>query len=90
MLVLKEPKTKTSIRKVFIPKTVAEMLKARYAELEEYKEIFGDEYIDYNLVFCSPNGRPMEGQIINRALSKLIKENDAFTRHDDFQCSLFG
>lgn len=76
MLVLKEPKTKTSIRKVFIPKTVAEMLKARYAELEEYKEIFGDEYIDYNLVFCSPNGRPMEGQIINRALSKLIKEND--------------
>lgn len=75
VLVLKEPKTKTSIRKVFIPKTVAEMLKKRLAELEEYKEIFGDEYIDYNLVFCSPNGRPMEGQIINRALGKLIKEN---------------
>lgn len=75
-LVLKEPKTKTSIRKVFIPKTVAEMLKKRFAELEEYKEIFGDEYIDYNLVFCSPNGRPMEGQVINRALGKLIKDND--------------
>ena len=36
-LVLKEPKTKTSIRKVFLPKTVAEMLFARKKEIEELK-----------------------------------------------------
>ena len=41
-LVLKEPKTKTSTRKVFLPKTVAEMLKERYQEIQEYKELFGD------------------------------------------------
>ena len=46
------------------------------AEREEYKELFGDEFIDYNLVFCNPNGRPMEGSVINRGLSKLIKGND--------------
>ena len=74
--VLKEPKTKTSVRKVFIPATVAEMLRERHRELEEYKELFGDEFIDYNLVFCNPNGRPMEGSVINRGLSKLIKDND--------------
>lgn len=38
-------------------------------------ELFGDEYIDNNLVFCSSNGRPMESQVINRAFNKLIKEN---------------
>ena len=27
-------------------------------------------------MFCNPNGRPIEGQTINRALSKLIKDND--------------
>lgn len=34
-LVLKEPKTKTSIRKVFLPKTVVEMLITRKKESEE-------------------------------------------------------
>ena len=75
-LVLKEPKTKTSTRKVFLPKTVAEMLKERYQEIQEYKELFGDESQDFNLVFCNANGRPMESQIITRALQKLIKDND--------------
>ena len=75
-LVLKEPKTKTSTRRVFIPTTVAEMLKQRKAEIEEYKALFGDEFTDYNLVFCNPNGRPIEGQTINRALSKLIQDNN--------------
>lgn len=74
-LVLKEPKTKSSIRKVFLPKTVAEMLVKRKEEQEEYKDIFGDEYTDYKLVFAMTNGRPMEGQVINRAFRKLINDN---------------
>lgn len=75
-LVLKVPKTKTSVRKVFLPKTVAEMLINRKKELDELKELFGDEYKDYNLVFCSSTGTPIEGAVINRAFQKLIKEND--------------
>jgi len=74
-LVLKKPKTKSSVRKVFLPKTVAEMLVKRKEEQEEYKQIFGDEYTDYNLVFAMTNGRPMEGQVINRAFRKLINDN---------------
>ena len=76
LLVLKEPKTESSIRKVFIPTTVAKMLQSRYDEIQEYKELFGDEYIDYNLVFCNANGRPIEGQVINRGFSKLIRDNN--------------
>lgn len=74
-LILKTPKTKTSVRKVFLPKTVAEMLVERKAAIDELKELFGDEFQDFNLVFCTTNGRPMEGQIINRAFNKLIEEN---------------
>lgn len=73
-LVLKEPKTKTSIRRVYLPKTVAYMLVERKKEIDELMDLFGDEYIDNNLVFCSSNGRPMESQVINRAFNKLICE----------------
>ncbi len=74
-LILKKPKTKTSVRKVFLPKTVANLLQQRYNEIQELKELFGDEYIDYNLVFASTCGRPIEGQVINRAFQKLIDDN---------------
>ena len=47
------------------------MLVDRKKQIEELKEIFGDEYNDYNLVFCHPTGRPMESQVINNALHKL-------------------
>lgn len=76
VLVLKTPKTKSSVRKVYVPKTVALMLQQRFAEIEELKDLFGDEYIDNNLVFCNANGRPLEGQIINRGLHKLIEDNN--------------
>lgn len=75
-LLLKKPKTKTSVRKVFLPKTVANLLQKRYNEIQELKELFGDEYIDYNLVFASTCGRPIEGQVINRAFQKLIDDNN--------------
>lgn len=76
VLVLKEPKTKTSVRKVFLPKTVAEMLVKHRKEMDSLKELFGEEYTDYNLVFASTCGRPIEGQVINRALKKLITDNN--------------
>ena len=75
-LVLKTPKTKSSVRKVFLPKTVAQMLAQRKADIEELKDLLGDEYHDFNLVFCSSNGKPIENQVINRAFNKLIQDND--------------
>jgi integrase len=75
-LVLKTPKTKTSVRRVFLPTTVANMLVDRKKQLDEYKEYFGDEFLNYNLVFCNTIGRPLEGQSINRMLNDLIKEHD--------------
>ena len=76
VLALKEPKTKTSVRKVFLPKAVAEMLVERKRTVDELKELLGNEYRDYNLVFASTQGTPTEATFINRAFSKLIQDNN--------------
>ena len=75
-LVLKTPKNIMSTRKIYLPLTVANMLKERKKQIEEAKKIYGDEYDDHNLVFCHPTGKPMEGQVINRALQKLIADHN--------------
>lgn len=51
------------------------MLEKRRNEIEELKDLFGDDFLDFDLVFCSSNGRPIESPIINRAFNKLIKDN---------------
>ncbi len=74
--VLKAPKTESSVRKVFLPKTVAEMLvEVRQKQLEVIEEL-GDEYKDFGLVIASPLGMPIENTRINDSLRKLIKKND--------------
>lgn len=75
-LVLKLPKTKSSVRKIFLPSTVAQMLIERKQRIEELKDIFGCEYHDYNLVFCQADGKPIEGAAITRGFKKLIADND--------------
>jgi len=74
--VLKTPKTESSIRRVYIPKTVAEMLIECKAKQEELKEILGAEYQDYGLVMCSTFGTPANEGRIRKEMKKLIREND--------------
>ena len=74
VLVLKEPKTQSSVRKVFLPKSVAEMLVKHKSEQDEVKDIMGNEYTDYNMVFAGVNGRPVEGSQINRLMANLIRK----------------
>ncbi len=76
ILVLKDPKTRSSVRKIYLPRTVAEMLKERKKQIEIYKNYLGDDYHDYKLVICYENGTPMEGDKIRRFFQKLIKDNN--------------
>ena len=57
MLVLKKPKTESSIRRVFIPATVAHQLESWKREQERTKEARG-AYTDYNLVLANGLGHP--------------------------------
>ena len=59
-LVLKKPKTDSSIRKVWIPKTVAYILREWKGVQDQYKEFLGRDYYHYNLLLTLPNGRPVE------------------------------
>ena len=74
--VLKSPKTDSSIRTIFLPKTVAEMLVHYKAEQDMTRDALGAEYADYNLVVAGPLGMPTEQSTINGALKQLIEEND--------------
>ena len=70
-LVLKKPKTESSIRKVWIPKTVAYILREWRQIQDQYKEYLAHDYFDYNLVLTLPNGRPVENRIMEKEFSKL-------------------
>jgi hypothetical protein len=63
-IVLKKPKTESSIRKIWLPKTVAYILRKHKEVQNELKDFLGDEYQDHNLVVAMENGRPCEGRII--------------------------
>lgn len=74
--VLKTPKTETSVRKIFLPKTVAEMLVRWKADQDEVRAALGDEYQDFDLVFASPLGTPTEAGTITKSFHELIEKND--------------
>ena len=75
-LVLKKPKTVTSIRKVFLPRTVARMLVDWKATQDELREALGSEFVDYDLVFTGYYGMPTESSAITAAFQELIQKNN--------------
>lgn len=73
-LVLKKPKTDSSIRKIFIPASVADML--RRVKLAQQKNALDNSYNDYDLVICYGDGTPIEAEHISRKFAKLINDNN--------------
>lgn len=72
-LVLKKPKTESSIRKVWIPKTLAYILQDWKEKQNTLKEFMGTDYIDYGLVLAQETGRPCEDRIIGNQFERLKK-----------------
>ena len=73
-LVLKKPKTESSIRQVWLPKTLAYILREWKQAQDELKDYLREEYQDFNLVVTLPNGRPCESKVITKAFIKLKKD----------------
>lgn len=76
VVILKLPKTKSSIRKVYIPRSVAKMLSDWKKEQDEVKNFMGDEYQNYNLVMACSFGTPLLPDKLRTSLKKLIKKHD--------------
>ena len=70
-VILKKPKTDSSIRKVWLPKTLAYILREWKKSQDELRGFLGDEYQDFDLVVALPNGRPCEDRIILKEFEKL-------------------
>ena len=72
--VLKTPKTDSSVRKVFIPRSVAQYLVELKAEQNEIKEALGNEYHDYNLVMATTFGLPIGDCYLRNKMQDIIDE----------------
>ncbi len=76
VLVLKAPKTESSVRTNFIPTTVATALIAMKDFQESAKAEYGSQYQDFGLVIAQENGRPFERRFIHEKLKQLIVDHD--------------
>ena len=74
-LVLTDVKTDSSVRRVYVPETVArELLEHKQRQQAHIASCHG-LYNDYDLVLAQDNGRPIETHIIDQKLKKFINEN---------------
>ena len=69
--VLKAPKTESSVRKVFLPKTVSMALTEEKDRQQRAKEMLDSDYQDFGLVIAHEDGRPYEERQIAFLLRKL-------------------
>ena len=76
VLVLKLPKTESSIRTVYLAKTVALALREEKEYQDKLKALVGDGYQDYGLVLAHDDGRPYEERQIMDKLRELEKAHD--------------
>lgn len=68
-------KTSRSVRKIYLPRTVALLLALHKDNQTKIKEYYGNRYIDYNLVIAQEDsypGRPITTDVINRRFKRLI------------------
>ena len=75
-LIIKRPKTESSIRKIWLPKTLAYILREWRKSQQEAKEFLGEEYQDFDLVLAQTNGRPCDGRVMEKLFNNLKKEAD--------------
>lgn len=69
--VLKAPKTKSSVRRVWLPVTVANILRKWGEQQEKAKAFLGSEYHDFDLVVALDNGYPCENRLLEESFKKL-------------------
>ncbi len=74
-LVLTDVKTDSSVRRVYVPETVAHALLEHRKKQQEHIESCHGLYNDYGLVLAQDNGRPLETRIIDKRLKQFISEN---------------
>ncbi|MBQ7769498.1 MAG: tyrosine-type recombinase/integrase [Oscillospiraceae bacterium] len=75
VICLKQPKTEGSIRTCYVPETVMKKL-AKLREIQNKLKIeLGDDgYMDYGLIICQANGRPIMTEHLNKRFKDVLAE----------------
>lgn len=73
-MIFKEPKGRRSRRTIALPAVLVEELKAVRERQKEFRRVLGSAYIDHDLVFCQPNGKPLHAHnVTQRDFRQVIK-----------------
>jgi integrase len=73
VIVLKQPKTEGSIRNVYTPETVSHKLMVLKRMQDKLKQELGDDgYMDYGLMICQANGRPIMTEHLNKRFKDML------------------
>ena len=76
-IVLKQPKTEGSIRNVYMPDAVTHKLTILKRMQNKLKEDLGDDgYMDYGLIICQANGRPIMTEHLNKWFKDILAETN--------------
>lgn len=70
----KTPKTESSIRDVAIPNFVISLLEEYRIWYEQQKSIYGELWIDSDMLFVQSDGEPMHPSTISKWFVKFVKE----------------
>jgi integrase len=88
-LIIKEPKTPKSRRQVALSPIVVEELRQLREKQTEHRQQLGDAYMDYNLVFCQEDGKPLHAHNIVQRDFRRISDRAGLRRirfHDLRHC----
>lgn len=74
-LALKAPKTDGSFRKVYLTTPLCEEIAVQISWIEKNRQYMGEEYSNYELLLCRPDGFPLEPQKISKKFQKWQAEH---------------
>jgi integrase len=84
VIVLKQPKTEGSIRNVYTPDTVTQkLLTLKRMQTKLRAELGDDAYMDYDLIICQANGRPIMTEQLNKRFKDILAEMNLGIDLDD-------
>lgn len=75
-MVLKDPKNRASVRKVYLTQKGRERVMRRLQTVQMHKAYHGKDYHDYNLLFCFPNGDPIDTALFRKWFMKWQERSE--------------
>lgn len=73
--VIKDPKTSTSSRTLYMTPEIKDLLERERAKQQAYREALGEDYNDSGYVFTHEDGRPVRPNYASELFTKFIKDH---------------